>query len=729
MFDSRRTLAALVALAFICTALAAPGPARASVTSLELVAGEYTGNSTYVPGEVMSIIVTGDTTDERLSVFSVMGEERLVSNVIIPSSGSVKVSYTIPDVPDGSYSICVKLQNGAIEAERPFRVQGYVFAIETDRDAYLSSDSIKVFWTANNLKDQTLPSSGVGKISIWAAMPGQPLTAVRILEAHMFTASAGSFTFKLPPLVNYSMEYYVDGWFNSSSTSPLRFQYDRADFHIKRLGVLIDLDKDQYTAGSLLTLTVLTVATDNTANPSYDDTGEPDCNVTISIRKVGNIDPTYKPITLMTDSQGQLRHIVALSNESYTEGAVFDLEVYAYKGTNSISDYQSFDIVSSSSISIVLSFNREQYASGERMFVNASASAIGDFTSTTFTYILEIRALSGTGSLFARDTRMTGNFSFASPWNFEGFLWLMMTVDDGAGNSASVVKQVNVAYALIIVNAESDVFDPNDTMAITYSVIGNLAEQMSMFYAVYDKEGKVVEEGVTSNGLFSFSVPAAPSSYYDFTVFASAGGRVVHGSDRAHLFSSYLVTLDFNRDYYRPGDILAVNYRIVILGNAVLPPTFNISYGLANGQMANLQTAQTGGTLLYPIPEDIDQGEQLFVVTCDLGGSGASAMELLLVQSDANPLWHLDIGGIPVFSVGVLVIALLALYAALSTRRRVGRLESEGPVKVAPESRKAQESATNTIVCVECGSQIEITTTRRPIEVMCPHCGEIQHIE
>ena len=31
--------------------------------------------------------------------------------------------------------------------------------------------------------------------------------------------------------------------------------------------------------------------------------------------------------------------------------------------------------------------------------------------------------------------------------------------------------------------------------------------------------------------------------------------------------------------------------------------------------------------------------------------------------------------------------------------------------------------------CENCEKPIEVTTSRRPIEVMCPHCGEIQLLE
>ncbi|MDD4307666.1 MAG: hypothetical protein PHU53_02525 [Thermoplasmata archaeon] len=727
----------ILTVAFICAAIIVPAPSRGAVTNLELIPGQYTGTNVYVPGEIMNIVLHGDVAGEEFDLFAVFGEETLIPGgpAVIPSSGSIKISYELPNVADGNYFIRAKYLNGALAfADVGFTVQGYSFKIETDRDSYLTSDEIRVFWTANNLKDQTLPASGVGRIQVWTYNPLYPANLTLFLGPHRFNTSAGSVSFEVPPppTTNLDWEFFIDGWFNNSATSPIRSQYSRADFNVKRLGVIINTDKDQYTVNSLLRLTMMTIATDNQANPSANDTGEPDCNVSVEIKKVGDISPIYGPITLMSDSQGILKHIIALSNESYVDGAFFELKIEAFKGPNDVRDSRTFQIVSSSSISIVMDFNRAQYASGEPLFVNATASAIGDVTSTNFTYIMEIRAMSADGSLFARETRLNGNFSFAIPSNFEGVLWVRVTVDDGAGNTASVIQIVSVAYAIVLVNTDKDYYNPNDALEVTYSVIGNMYSEVTLFYAVYDSEGNVVEEGATADGSFHFQVPSAPSSIYRFTVYASAGGRVVQGTDQVSLFSGFLLNLEFNRAYYAPGDIIAADYTIIFLGNANPPSSFTISYGLVNGPIATLQTTETSGTLIYTVPDDVDQGNQIFMATCNFGTTQASSSEVLVVQSGSNPLWYLTISDIPIFSIGILLLVLLALYVSLKNRKKLKTLEAEGLIKGSGEStltKRVQDTLSHQVDCVECGNAIEITTTRRPIEVMCPHCGEIQHID
>jgi hypothetical protein len=297
-----------------------------------------------------------------------------------------------------------------------------------------------------------------------------------------------------------------------------------------------------------------------------------------------------------------------------------------------------------------------------------------------------------------------------------------------------VIQQVSVAYAIILVNADRDYYNANDQITVTYSIVGNMATDAETFFIVYDGDGNVVSEGITSNSNFLFNVPEAPSNTYLFTVFASAGGRVVQGTDRVYAFSGYLLVLEFNRGFYGPGDIMAVKYSIIVLGNSNMPSSFFITYGLVNGPISRLQTSQTSGTLLYTVPDGIDQGDQLFTATCNFGTTQASATEVLLIKSGVNPLWHLKISDIPILTIGLLILVLVSFYMSYKTRKMLKSLEIDGLYrKTGPEgliSKRAQDSESSHVVeCVECGNPIEITTTRRPIEVMCPHCGEIQHVQ
>ncbi len=731
----RVVLALAFSLAFILMTVSVPAPVKGSVTLLELVPGKYTDTNVYVPGEVMDIVVHGDTVNETFEIMSLVGFESNIpgGNIMIPEIGSVKVSWEIPDIPDGEYSIIVRRPNGAIEETANFFVQGYSFNIETDRNAYLRGDEARVFWTANNLNDQTLPTPGIGKLAVFKQNPNNLSDIEQIISTHTFSEAAGSATFTLPTVVNLSMRYFVDGWFNSTTTNPDRSQHSRAYFDINPLGVIVNLDKNQYAAGSIMRIQIITYATANQTNPSHTDTPEPGCDVTIQIFKEGIIGALETISDLKTDSHGLVEFIVLLDEEDYVDDDyMYRVEVGASKyQLDDVTEIIPFNIAASSSIGIVVDFSRTQYASGEMLFGNTTASSIGVATDPSYTYIIEIRNNNTEGTLFSRNTQSTGNFSFDIPDNFEGWLWVRVTVDDGAGNSASVVQQVRVNYAIVLVNVNKENYNAEDELTINYEVIGSLLENPATFYVVYDKAGSVVEEGTATNGSFNFIVPSAPSESYIFTIFASGNGRVVQGTDSAYLFSGYVLLLDFNRASYEPGDSMAIDYQIIIMGDADIPGTFTLTYGLVNGPQASLQTGDLSGSLMYMIPEDIDQGEQLFMASCDFG---ATTNEVVVVKDGANLLWYLRIGDIPLFSIFLLFLTFFSLYIALRTRSRVRKIQKGGmvPASTGPgpiQKRLQQDSSGQRIKCAECGDPIEITTSRRPIEIMCPHCGEIQHIE
>src|SRR5207237_67374 len=73
---------------------------------------------------------------------------------------------------------------------------------------------------------------------------------------------------------------------------------------------------------------------------------------------------------------------------------------------------------------------------------------------------------------------------------------------------------------------------------------------------------------------------------------------------------------------------------------------------------------------------------------------------------------------------------LLLLVAVLGLWRRTGGGSLFGPRAARPPPGpgpvQAPASAPMSIACRRCGKPVEITTSKRPIEVMCPSCGETQ---
>ncbi|KYK27894.1 MAG: hypothetical protein AYK23_02065 [Candidatus Proteinoplasmatales archaeon SG8-5] len=724
MYNRRLIFALALSFSIIAMPYIITYNAQADLDELILVPGKYTGSNVYAPGETLTIVLRGDP-NEVYSIYIlgiIVGEWRSVN---LGEDGETTAAFPIDEVtPDRNYTVQVRDYTNLIVANATFWVQGYVALIETDREAYLDGDTMNIFWTTNNLKDQSLANIGAAFIRIRNETNG-------LHHDIPINTSAGKISFTLPVLItNYEENYTVEGWFNDSFIPPRRTQYAKAQFHMKRLSVLVHLDKQQYTVGSLLTIEVKTVVTDNQSFPSVTDTSEPGCDVSISIFRLLNNLRLPTPIELIsglaTDTHGQVSQIISLDDPlNYTDGSEYEIEVNAQKGGRSWKETTTFRIAESSSLSVVLDFDKELYASGDSILVNASVFSIGG--GTEFTYLFEVRDTRANGTLFSRQTQTSGLFTFGIPDDFvEGWLWIKATVDDGEGNTASIEQQVKVVYAIILVNVEKETYVASEELDVSYEVISTKMSAPDIYYYVEDNEGNRVDEGVATAGIFTFTVPATPSSSYVFTVIASEGGRIVQGSDTAVLFSSYVLTLEFDKDIYSPGDPMMITYNVFVFGDANLPSTFIINYGLANVPLISLQTSQASGELAYIIPDNIDEGEQLFTAYCDFGGV---VNEVIVIKSGANPLWYLKIGDIPIFTMLLFLLLIICMFWIYRTGRRITELQKTG-ITTAEKTRKLPlETAVQTVDCVECGSPIEITTSRRPIEVMCPHCGEIQHLD
>ncbi len=662
------------------------------------------------------------------------------NNILIDNSGTATIHHKVGETtPDGEYTIRIR-QGTNLTAEQKFRVQAYKFDIETDRDAYLVGDEMKIFWTANNLKDQTLPEDGYVSINIWSAVTDDNNVTTRSLLYHTADVSpAGSTSFEIPATANKNAEYFVEGWFNDTQAFAKRHQFAQTSFTVKYLGVMVELDKPQYSLGSLMFINLRTVVTSNASTPKSTDTGEPGCEIEIAIYEENDFSSSKIPGGILTtDSHGNLQYIIQLNPPTFSiDVSKYIVEIQASKwdkAFNSKIETRDFTITNFPSITALLEFDKDQYTSGESLSVNVTAKATGtgqDVSTPTFTYLYEVRDTNATGDLFARETKTINTFSYDIVGDFTGDLWVQVTVDDGEGNTVSVAKYIPVDYAFVLVNLNKITYLANERLTISYDVVSTLMTSPSIFYDIRDAEGSVVEEGYVdpSSSNFGFMVPDPASDSYEFTVYAIDNGIRVEGTATANLFTGYVLLLDFNRAIYAPGNTMAVDYEIIPLGESRLPSTFKFTFGLINGPEITYQTQSAVGRLIYKIPEDIDEGDQVFYASTDAGGS---VSEIITIESNSNPLWVNTIFGMPLISFFILVIAFFSLFIAMRQRKAVRALKYNKilETKTSPErTHSTKTGAAQEIECEACEKPIEVTTSRRPIEVMCPHCGEIQMLE
>src|SRR5207247_285945 len=237
-------------------------------------------------------------------------------------------------------------------------------------------------------------------------------------------------------------------------------------------------------------------------------------------------------------------------------------------------------------------------------------------------------------------------------------------VDDGQGLTSSVQSTVTVFVAVMSLRLDRGDFTPGDAITASYSVTSHVILRPSYDYQVADSSLTIVLSGNTNNTTFSFRTPAPAAS-------------------RTYRF---LVTA-------REG---------------------------TNTSGAQVTIAQATGWLLGAT---FDRASYM---------PGTPIGPTLHIGT-TNALWSTDIGGVPLFAVLLGLLFILLLVAVLGLWRRVGGGHLMGPRAAPPPpppggTTQAPTTMPMSVICSHCGKSIDLTTSKRPIEVMCPSCGETQTV-
>jgi len=156
-----------------------------------------------------------------------------------------------------------------------------------------------------------------------------------------------------------------------------------------------------------------------------------------------------------------------------------------------------------------------------------------------------------------------------------------------------------------------------------------------------------------------------------------------------------------------------------------------LAAGILGAPLAEVVTTSPEGDLYVTVPQGTSSGDVLLFVGED--GTGSMVLETVRIGA-TNTFWTTEIAGIPLFAVllGLLVVLLLLVTFVLWRRGGAGARMAPAagkPVPPPPPSGPATAAPGTgpmSVVCRHCGKPIDITTSKRPIEIMCPACGETQ---
>src|SRR5438874_2130424 len=207
-------------------------------------------------------------------------------------------------------------------------------------------------------------------------------------------------------------------------------------------------------------------------------------------------------------------------------------------------------------------------------------------------------------------------------------------------------------------------------------------------------------------------------------------GSIVTGRQTASVVLA-VMALRLDRGEYNPGEIIHAHLSVTPKGATALPIQFSwtLSLGLAfaGAPTASAITTMPETDLYLQVPQGLGTGDLLIVAT--ESSTGTFQYQTVHIGTASSGL-SAEIGGVPIYAVVLGLLFLLLLVAFLGLWRRTGGGSLFGPRAARPPPGpgpvQAPASAPMSIACRRCGKPVEITTSKRPIEVMCPSCGETQ---
>ena len=321
-------------------------------------------------------------------------------------------------------------------------------------------------------------------------------------------------------------------------------------------------------------------------------------------------------------------------------------------------------------------------------------------------------------------------FSYTIPLNYTGLLTVAVGVDDRQGLTTNAQRTVLVSVAVMSLRLDRGEFTPGDTITASYSVTSHVILRPTYDYEVDDSGFTIVLSGNTNNTTFSFRTPApAASRTYQFFVTAREGTNSTGARLPIAQATGALLGATFDRTSYTPGDTIRAHLTVTPRGTTPLSIqfTWTLSLGFGGSPSVSAITTVPEVDLSLPIPQGVGTGDLVVIATeASTGTSVGHTMHI----GTTNALWSTEIGGIPLFAVLLGLLFILLLVTVLGLWRRMGGGHLMGPRAAPPPPPGGPTHAPATtpmsVVCTHCGKSIDITTSKRPIEVMCPSCGETQ---
>src|SRR5437773_1310485 len=241
-------------------------------------------------------------------------------------------------------------------------------------------------------------------------------------------------------------------------------------------------------------------------------------------------------------------------------------------------------------------------------------------------------------------------------------------------------------------------------------------------WTVRDTFGRIVNTTIYGVSKFTYAIPLNYTGRLTFSVRVDDGQGLTSTVQSTVTVFVAVMSLRLDRGDFTPGDAITASYSVT--SHVCLWPTHD--YQVAERSLTTVPEVD----LTLPIPQGVGTGELVVIAT---ESSTGTAIGHTLHIGTTNALWSTDIGGVPLFAVLLGLLFILLFVAVLGLWRRVGGGHLMGPRAAPPppppgDTTQAPTTMPMSVICSHCGKSIDLTTSKRPIEVMCPSCGETQTV-
>ncbi len=742
----KKGIVALLAFVMVSMAFCAWSPGvMAAPDRIEIDESPFTHEiDEFVPGETLTIHVFGveDDVYDIVIIYEPGGADLKMTDwedETVPESGEIVLEY---DIPDGAASrLDYEVQtwdetgNWRYWVDYTFWVVLFDADIEVERDYYIGGEEVNVHYMCWYEEDYGPVTDAYIE---WRVEDDATSTEIASDEIRINDAddAVGTFSFDLGT-GSVAGWYTIEFWLNDTDSGTPDHVISRTEsFEVATLSVEVYLDFVQpppdivYAPGESVRVDVVVILLG-----WWDQEPVRGAKVDIEVKEDGDVVAAYGADDLLTKSDGTVTHFFTLATD-IDDGTEFEVE--AEVSIEVVTERETIEFTveeeAIGALDVNLKFDKNIYLSGETITATAEVQTSGT-TTADVNYRFWIHNSWWGGDLIYWTIQDTNELQWTVPDDFSGNLYFRVDAKNSEGYDDSDADFVKVVYGHLLVDADKKEYEAGDTITVSFELVSNVMTSPEFFYTIV-AAGLPIESGPAGASDFTFEIPAIPAGTYRFVVTAIDEGYEVEGADTSQLLAGFFMSFEFDKEAYSPGDTMTITYEIKARGDSTLPGTFDLEYGLTNGIIYDKQTTNAKGTLKYKIPNDIDEGHQPFLVGASSGGHPlAGASEVVYVRSGLNPFEWAKLADMPLISL-ILLILVIILFVLVFRRGRPPKPAAAPPAEKPapepePEPAPVEEAAVGGMLinCKACGAPIELTTSKRPLEVMCPSCGETEMVQ